>query len=179
MPVVKIVNLGKTIRVGHGANLRGALLTNGATPHKGFAKIANCQGNGACGTCVVEILRGDTNPPTIMEKLKATSQRDLGRALMALALIVLLAAFFAPLRGYNAWFGLLGALIGVAASVLLIHYRRAAKPLSVFGGDLWEPKRRLACQTKVYGDLEIDTLADPVMPKAEVAPSGETASARA
>jgi len=71
MPEVKVVNLGKRLRVGHGANLRKALLINGVSPYKGIAKVANCHGFGTCGTCTVDILRGETNEMTWLERLRS------------------------------------------------------------------------------------------------------------
>ena len=58
MPVITLVNEGKTIDAPAGANLRKVLLKNGVSPYKGLDKILNCLGNGLCGTCRVEIVDG-------------------------------------------------------------------------------------------------------------------------
>lgn len=70
MPNVKIVNLGKTIRVGHNANLRQALLHNKVTPYKGVAKFLNCHGFGTCGTCAVKLISGEVSAPSFLESLR-------------------------------------------------------------------------------------------------------------
>jgi ferredoxin len=164
MPDVKVVNLGKTIRAGHGANLRKALLNNGIQPYRGLAKYANCRGNGTCGTCQVDILRGETNEEPLIERMKARSQLDVGLAgivggfALQAVQILLLQGTLAAIVG---WAGGLGMAVGV---LLLAHYQVAERPLGIFGGALRDPKRRLACQVKVYGDIEIDTLTDPDMP---------------
>jgi len=75
VPDVKIVNLDKTIVVGFGANLRQALLYNGVSPHKGFAKIANCHGSGGCCTCKVRLLRGDVSERSFAENWNPRAPR--------------------------------------------------------------------------------------------------------
>ncbi len=62
MPVITLVNEGKTIEVPEGANLRTTLLKNGISPYKGVEKALNCLGNGLCGTCRVEIVDGKNAP---------------------------------------------------------------------------------------------------------------------
>ena len=63
MPVLTLVNEGKTIEVIEGANLRKALLKNGISPYVGKDKLLNCLGNGLCGTCRVEVVDGKGAPP--------------------------------------------------------------------------------------------------------------------
>ncbi|TAK66507.1 MAG: (2Fe-2S)-binding protein [Bacteroidetes bacterium] len=63
MPILTLVNEGKTIEVPEGANLRKTLLQNGISPYKGLDKALNCFGNGLCGTCRVEIVDGKNAPP--------------------------------------------------------------------------------------------------------------------
>ncbi len=63
MPVLTLVNEGKTIEVTEGANLRKTLLNNGISPYVGKDKFLNCFGNGLCGTCRVEIVDGKGAPP--------------------------------------------------------------------------------------------------------------------
>ena len=58
MPVITLVNEGKTLTVEQGTNLRKALLKNGVSPYVGKDKILNCLGNGLCGTCRVEVVEG-------------------------------------------------------------------------------------------------------------------------
>ena len=62
MPVITIVNNGKTIEVPEGANLRKTLLKNGLSPYRGKDRFLNCLGNGLCGTCRVEIVDGKGAP---------------------------------------------------------------------------------------------------------------------
>ena len=63
MPVLTLVNEGKTLEVSEGANLRKVLLNNGISPYIGKDKFLNCLGNGLCGTCRVEIVDGKGAPP--------------------------------------------------------------------------------------------------------------------
>ena len=63
MPVLTLVNEGKTLEVSEGVNLRKALLNNGISPYIGKDKFLNCLGNGLCGTCRVEIVDGKGAPP--------------------------------------------------------------------------------------------------------------------
>ena len=63
MPVITLVNEGKTIEVIEGMNLRKALLKNGISPYVGKDKFLNCLGNGLCGTCRVEVVDGKGVPP--------------------------------------------------------------------------------------------------------------------
>ena len=62
MPVLTLVNEGKTIDVPEGANLRKVLLKNGITPYTGIDAVLNCRGNGLCGTCRVEVVDGKGAP---------------------------------------------------------------------------------------------------------------------
>ncbi|MBI5217283.1 MAG: (2Fe-2S)-binding protein [Ignavibacteriae bacterium] len=62
MPVLTLVNEGKSIEVPEGENLRQVLLKNGISPYKGIEKALNCFGNGFCGTCRVEIVDGKNAP---------------------------------------------------------------------------------------------------------------------
>ena len=63
MPVLTLVNEGKTIEVPEGSNLRKTLLKNGISPYIGKDKLLNCLGNGLCGSCRVEIVDGKNAPP--------------------------------------------------------------------------------------------------------------------
>ena len=58
MPVVTLVNEGKTIDAAEGTNLRKLLLENGISPYIGKDRFLNCFGNGLCGTCRVEVVDG-------------------------------------------------------------------------------------------------------------------------
>ncbi len=62
MPVLTLVNEGKTIEVPEGANLRKVLLKNGLSPYTGIDAVLNCRGNGLCGTCRVEVVDGKGAP---------------------------------------------------------------------------------------------------------------------
>jgi ferredoxin len=63
MPVLTLINEGKTIEVTEGSNLRKVLLKNGIYLYTGRVKFINCLGNGLCGTCRVEIVDGKNAPP--------------------------------------------------------------------------------------------------------------------
>ena len=63
MPIITLVNEGKTIEAPEGTNLRKVLLKNGIAPYVGKDRYLNCLGNGLCGTCRVEIADGMGAPP--------------------------------------------------------------------------------------------------------------------
>ena len=69
MPVITLINEGKSIEISAGANLRKVLLRNGVSPYRGVDRFLNCLGNGLCGTCRVEIPDGKgVSPRTPMEE---------------------------------------------------------------------------------------------------------------
>ena len=72
MATVEFLNAGKKISCGQYANLRKVALLNGVEVYKGINQIANCRGNGLCGTCVMEIVEGLENlsPKTLREHFK-------------------------------------------------------------------------------------------------------------
>ena len=63
MPVITLVNEGRTLEVPEETNLRKALLRAGVSPYVGKDKLLNCRGLGFCGTCRVEIIDGKGVPP--------------------------------------------------------------------------------------------------------------------
>ncbi|MBI4548140.1 MAG: (2Fe-2S)-binding protein [Ignavibacteriae bacterium] len=69
MPVITLVNEGKTIEVTEGENLRKVLRKHGISPYLGKDNFLNCRGNGLCGTCRVEIVDGKgASPMTPLEE---------------------------------------------------------------------------------------------------------------
>lgn len=62
MPVLTLVNEGKSFEIAEGANLRKALLNNGISPYVGKDRFLNCLGNGLCGSCRVEVVDGKGAP---------------------------------------------------------------------------------------------------------------------
>ena len=79
MPIIKFIKEKKEIEVPAGANLRKAALAAGVNPHSivngvgaGLTRYLNCLGNGLCGTCRVNIVKGMENasPMGVMEKIK-------------------------------------------------------------------------------------------------------------
>jgi ferredoxin len=61
MPTVEFLDAGKKIECGQYSNLRKVALLHDVEVYKGINQIANCQGNGLCGTCVMEIVTGLDN----------------------------------------------------------------------------------------------------------------------
>ncbi len=59
---------GQTIECEAGEKLRDVLLRAGLSPHNGQARWFNCKGFGTCGTCAVEILRGQVGPKNRREE---------------------------------------------------------------------------------------------------------------
>ena len=51
------------------ANLREVAIANNIPIYSGFAKVANCKGNGRCGTCRVEV-DGPAKPRNAIEEAK-------------------------------------------------------------------------------------------------------------
>jgi ferredoxin len=65
----KITAQGKTFDVISGANLREALLEHDIDLYNGAAKVLNCHGNSACGSCLVKV-EGAVSEATEFEKLR-------------------------------------------------------------------------------------------------------------
>ena len=61
MPTVEFLDAGKKVNCGQYANLRKLALLHGVQVYKGVNRIANCHGNGLCGTCVMEVVEGIEN----------------------------------------------------------------------------------------------------------------------
>jgi ferredoxin len=76
MPRVEFLNAGKTVECGQYANLRKLAQLHDVPVYKGLHEKLNCQGNGLCGTCVVQVVEGQEklSPPTRREKLKLNRQ---------------------------------------------------------------------------------------------------------
>ena len=72
MPTVEFLNAGKKVDCGQYANLRKVALLHDVPVYKGIDEKLNCQGNGLCGTCVMEVVEGQDNlsPLTRREKLR-------------------------------------------------------------------------------------------------------------
>jgi ferredoxin len=58
------------------ANLREVAVANKIPIYSGLAKVANCRGNGQCGTCIVEI-QGPTPPRNAIEDHKLKGKDNL------------------------------------------------------------------------------------------------------
>ena len=69
MPIVEFLNEGKSVDCGQYANLRKVALLHDVEVYKGIDRIANCHGNGLCGTCVMEIVEG-------LENLSSKTRRE-------------------------------------------------------------------------------------------------------
>jgi ferredoxin len=59
---------GQRISTKAGKKLRRVLLEANCSPHNGQAQWLNCRGMGTCGTCAVEVLKGDAGLKTAVEK---------------------------------------------------------------------------------------------------------------
>lgn len=66
MPTVEFN--GHTIECEEGERLRDVLLRAGETPHNEGAQWLNCRGFGTCGTCAVEIVRGEVGDKNAREQ---------------------------------------------------------------------------------------------------------------
>jgi len=78
MPTIEFLVEKKKINVGKFANLREATLKHGIDVYTGVDRVANCRGNGLCGTCVMEIVEGVENisPKTAFEKFNLKGKPD-------------------------------------------------------------------------------------------------------
>ncbi len=78
MPRVEFLNAGATFECGQFANLRKLAKLNNVPVYSGLDEKMNCQGNGLCGTCVVEIVEGQENlsPMTLRERFKLKNQPE-------------------------------------------------------------------------------------------------------
>ncbi|MFQ5716470.1 MAG: 2Fe-2S iron-sulfur cluster-binding protein [Nitrospinales bacterium] len=70
MPEISFVNQNRKITVEQGANLREAAIKEYVSLYPHIFKILNCRGHALCGTCVVEIVSGQIDPPNDSEKKK-------------------------------------------------------------------------------------------------------------
>lgn len=78
MPTVEFLNAAKKIDCGQYANLRKVARLNQVEVYKGPDQVLNCQGNGLCGTCLVEVVEGLENlsPKTRREQFKLKGRPD-------------------------------------------------------------------------------------------------------
>ena len=58
---IKFVKENKEVIAADGANLRLKAMQNGIDIYTLIGKMTNCNGNGQCGTCIVEIVEGIEN----------------------------------------------------------------------------------------------------------------------
>ncbi len=72
MPQVTFVNEKITVDVPQGANLRKEAMKAGVQVYDGIHKVLHCPGLGQCGSCQVEISKGQENlsRPGFMERLR-------------------------------------------------------------------------------------------------------------
>ena len=79
MPKITLEDLGRTLTVPPGANLREALLDADVTLYPFLFAVTNCRGRGLCGTCRVRVTAGDENltPRTSAEAKKLRKHPDL------------------------------------------------------------------------------------------------------
>jgi len=71
MPQVKFVNEKQTVDVPEGANLRREARKAGVNLYWGPHQLMNCRGMGMCGSCHVEVTKGEENlkKPGLWERL--------------------------------------------------------------------------------------------------------------
>ena len=79
MPKITLEDLGRSILVPPGANLRESLLDAGGTVYPFVNAILNCHGRGLCGTCRVKVASGEENLTgrTGAEERKLKGRKDL------------------------------------------------------------------------------------------------------
>jgi len=61
MAIVNFEREEKQVMVSDGSNLREVSLSNGVEIYKPLRKLLCCNGNGDCGTCVIDIVSGEEN----------------------------------------------------------------------------------------------------------------------
>ncbi len=66
-----------TIEARHGRNLRAVLMENDVSPHGWLTQYLNCQGQGHCAACTVQIQEGAPNSDQWLDAFMA--ENDLGR----------------------------------------------------------------------------------------------------
>ncbi len=99
MPKITVINTEtdetKTFKAGYGANLRQAAHYHDVQIYKGMARMLNCRGMGACGTCMIEVEPMDNvDPHTFMERLhKVGPNQKLGCRAKVYGDITIKAAF--------------------------------------------------------------------------------------
>jgi ferredoxin len=69
MPKITFENERVQVLVPMHANLREVAVANNIPIYSGFAKVANCKGNGRCGTCRV-LIQGPVKPRNSVEEAK-------------------------------------------------------------------------------------------------------------
>lgn len=70
MPEISFIKQKRKIIVEAGANLREAAIKEYLSVYPHLFKILNCRGNSLCGTCAVEIVSGQVDPPDEKEQQK-------------------------------------------------------------------------------------------------------------
>ncbi|MEC7641152.1 MAG: 2Fe-2S iron-sulfur cluster-binding protein [Nitrospinota bacterium] len=70
MPVISFLKQNRKLTVESGANLREAAIKEYLSVYPHLFKILNCRGNSMCGTCAVEIVSGEVDPPGEKEQRK-------------------------------------------------------------------------------------------------------------
>ena len=74
MPVISFIKQNRTLTVESGTNLREAAIKEYLSIYPHLFKILNCRGNSLCGSCAVEIVSGQADPPSEKEQHKLKSQ---------------------------------------------------------------------------------------------------------
>ena len=79
MPKITLEDLGRSITVPNGANLRESLPDADVTVYPFVFALLNCRGRGLCGTCRVKVVSGEENltPRTTAEEKKLRNRKDL------------------------------------------------------------------------------------------------------
>ena len=70
MPVISFIKQNRELAVESDANLREAAINEYLSVYPHLFKILNCRGNSLCGTCAVEIVSGQVDPPNEKEEQK-------------------------------------------------------------------------------------------------------------
>lgn len=77
MPTIKFINEDKTVSVNAGIDVRATAKKEKIQLYDGVYKVLNCRGFGLCGSCVVQIVEGNT--PQVVSPVMRCETKHLTR----------------------------------------------------------------------------------------------------